>query len=1159
VSQQPADRNLLFGILALQMDFITRDDLVGAMQAWVLEKQTPLGRILVARGSLAEDEFALLEPLVAKHLRRHGDDPERSLAAAAPAAAAAVREALRGVADAEVEATLSHLGRDPTATPAPSGLTTRMASVGAPTADGERFQILRFHAKGGLGQVFVARDDELNREVALKEIQDRHADDEESRTRFLLEAEVTGALEHPGIVPVYSLGRHLDGRPFYAMRFIRGDSFKDAIDRFHGPSGPDPPPPRDLEFRKLLGRFVALCNTVAYAHSRGVLHRDIKPANVMLGPFGETLVVDWGLAKPMDRPELDPTSEERPIRPSSGGSVYQTMAGTPVGTPGFMSPEQAAGELDRLGPTSDIFSLGATLYALLTGRGPFSGRDLGEVRRKILSGDWPAPRQVRREVPRPLEAICLKAMARSPSGRYASARDLADDIEHWLADEPVAAHRERWGERLARWSRRHRAWTRAAAASLLAISAVSVVAAVVVNGARHREAEAYRQKEEKEERLRIRREADQARALEEILRGRAAIAANDVDRAREVASALGTLLAADTMSPELVAQGRALIAAIRSRQAERAEVDRVEAAYRDFRTLADDATYHRMLSEGINPRAELDRARAAARAALALFGVREDQDAAPAIPVKILGRGRGAEVRDGLYELLVILADAEADVPREPDQTDEDHAAAAMAGSRRALRILDRARRLGIRTRSHHLRCAGCLEQCGDTAAAERERALARAFEPTRASDFFLAGIELLRRGELAGAADQLERALRADPGHFWAQFYLASCKLRMHLPAEAKAHLTAALGRRPGFLWGHLLRGVAHDELKDYDAAEADFRAAEAIDAKEAGIFVNRGAMEIHRGRLDAAVADLRRAIQLRPDQYQARMNLATALARQKRFGQAAVELDEAVRRVPSLPALYIQRGHLNLERGNQAAGLRDLRLAVRLTPAGTPLAHRFRAEEYLEQGKPAEAIREFDRFLAFGEPVADVFRARGLAKARLGDYPGALDDYNRSLELDPDAPNILVARGWAYYNAPDKLALHEFERAVAINERNGVFIGDAYSGRGFFRALRGDYRPAVEDAEKALRHGRPDAWSTPFNVACIYAQAMERAVGDAPDLANTYREQALRLIRAAVDVAPVVERPVVWRNVLADPALEPIRRRPEFAALRSRFAALE
>ena len=181
---------------------------------------------------------------------------------------------------------------------------TAIPSVGEPSLAGQRFRILRPHASGGLGEVFVARDEELHREVALKQIQDRYADHPESRSRFLLEAEITGGLEHPGIVPVYGLGHYPDGRPFYAMRFIRGDSLKEAIEQFHradGQPGRDPGE-RALALRQLLRRFVDVCNAIAYAHSRGVLHRDLKPGNVMLGPYGETLVVDWGLAKPIGRP-----------------------------------------------------------------------------------------------------------------------------------------------------------------------------------------------------------------------------------------------------------------------------------------------------------------------------------------------------------------------------------------------------------------------------------------------------------------------------------------------------------------------------------------------------------------------------------------------------------------------------------------------------------------------------------------------------------------------------------------------------------------------------------------------------------------------------------------------------------------------------------------
>src|SRR5262249_40026455 len=177
-------------------------------------------------------------------------------------------------------------------------------SDGPPPGEQSRYRILRFHAKGGLGEVFVAEDTELHREVALKEIKPAHAGDTQSRGRFLLEAEITGRLEHLGIVPVYGLGAYPDGRPYYAMRFIQGDSLKQVIGDFHAADLPGRDPgERSLAFRQLLRRFVDVCNAVAYAHNRGVLHRDLKPGNIMLGEYGETFVVDWGVAKVIGHPD----------------------------------------------------------------------------------------------------------------------------------------------------------------------------------------------------------------------------------------------------------------------------------------------------------------------------------------------------------------------------------------------------------------------------------------------------------------------------------------------------------------------------------------------------------------------------------------------------------------------------------------------------------------------------------------------------------------------------------------------------------------------------------------------------------------------------------------------------------------------------------------
>jgi tetratricopeptide (TPR) repeat protein/tRNA A-37 threonylcarbamoyl transferase component Bud32 len=349
--------------------------------------------------------------------------------------------------------------------------------VGTATSDGLRFRVLRPHARGGLGAIFVAMDNELHREVALKQILDSHADDPVSRQRFLLEAEVTGGLEHPGIVPVYGLGTYGDGRPYYAMRFIRGDSLKEAIERFHADTVlRKDPGKRSLELRKLLRRFTDVCNAIDYAHSRGVLHRDIKPGNVIVGKHGETLVVDWGLAKATGR--SDPASGERTLLPASASGSAETLPGSALGTPAYMSPEQAEGDLEHLGPRSDVYSLGAALYCLLTGKPPFAG-DAVEVIPRVQRGDFPPPRAIDPSLDRALEAICRKAMAKRPEDRYGSCRALAEDLERWMADEPVSAYREPLSARARRWARHHRTGVTGAAAALLAgVIGLAAVAAV---------------------------------------------------------------------------------------------------------------------------------------------------------------------------------------------------------------------------------------------------------------------------------------------------------------------------------------------------------------------------------------------------------------------------------------------------------------------------------------------------------------------------------------------------------------------------------------------------------------------------------------------------------------------------------------------------------
>lgn len=385
---------------------------------------------------------------------------------------------------------------------------TRLAQLRGRLESDNRFRIIRLHGTGGLGEVFVAKDQVLDRDVALKWI--REPAGSESKARLVREAKIIGKLEHPGIVPAYSLECDHDGQPYYAMRLIRGDSLLDAIGQYHK-NGRD-----NTDLRHLLDRFRAICNAIAYAHRRGVIHRDLKPANVMLGEFGETLVIDWGLAKQLGETAMcEPGGDDAVTRPRSdfGDDATPTRQGTVMGTLAYMSPEQRAGKMDEVGPASDIYSLGATLYHILTGNPPEVRKHVGEeasdLTTRVLTGEatehFAPAREANPEIPGALDAICLKAMAHNPRHRYASAQHLADDVEKWLADDPVSAWSEPWSERARRWVGRHPGVTLALGVTLI----LSISFAVFLNNAR---SDAERAKQEAEK---ARNDAEQARAAAE--------------------------------------------------------------------------------------------------------------------------------------------------------------------------------------------------------------------------------------------------------------------------------------------------------------------------------------------------------------------------------------------------------------------------------------------------------------------------------------------------------------------------------------------------------------------------------------------------------------------------------------------------------------------
>ncbi len=336
----------------------------------------------------------------------------------------------------------------------------------APDLTGTRYRIVERIARGGMGTVYLAEDTMLGRRVALKvlDVPDARG---ELAARMLREARILARLEHPGVVPIHDVGRLADGRVFYTMKFVQGSRLDQHLQ--HVTSLPD-----------LLRIFQKICDAVAFAHAHGVLHRDLKPTNIMVGPFGEVLVMDWGVAKilrglaggadaefggPAQEPgtphraESASARQELPVgnspAPPTAGPA-ETAHGVVLGTPGYMAPEQARGEISSLDERVDVFALGAILRFLLTGHSPQEATTAGAADRSASESSSERKSLFNSAVPRPLAAIRAKAMSHDPAERYATAEELAADVARYLDGLPVIAYPEGVFGKAARLISRHR-------------------------------------------------------------------------------------------------------------------------------------------------------------------------------------------------------------------------------------------------------------------------------------------------------------------------------------------------------------------------------------------------------------------------------------------------------------------------------------------------------------------------------------------------------------------------------------------------------------------------------------------------------------------------------------------------------------------------------
>ena len=464
-------RDVALAIAVLEGRHLSRRELAGAVKDWTAHGDKPLGEHLVDKELLAAELRNELEVKADNHLHRVG------------ARASTSRGDGRQSATASMYGELDHSGEV-------VKLLGLVAATDLDKDDQQRcvtagYKLLRKLGQGGMGTVWLARDEQLGRLVAIKEMRRSGASDAEI-SRFRREAQVTGRLEHPSIVPVHQLGEHADsGKAFYVMRFLGKRTLEDAITEYH--ERRDAGDTNPMHLHRLLSAFVTVCQAIAYANSRNVVHRDLKPENIALDDYGQVIVLDWGLAKLNGRGELN--EEFGDLELSEMAAADNTTAGQVLGTPMYMAPEQAAGRVDEIEQTTDVYGLGAILFAILTGYAPHekihdslsSTSRVTELLQQIVNSPAVRALSLNSDAPPELDAICAKAMANKRYARYATALDLAEDIQRWIAGEPVSTYTEPLRTRVRRWIGQHRRISQLAAV----FSTVVIVSTITLGLSSH--------------------------------------------------------------------------------------------------------------------------------------------------------------------------------------------------------------------------------------------------------------------------------------------------------------------------------------------------------------------------------------------------------------------------------------------------------------------------------------------------------------------------------------------------------------------------------------------------------------------------------------------------------------------------------------------------
>lgn len=878
-----------------------------------------------------------------------------------------------------------------------SGAEVAAAPTACPGMHIGRYRVLRALGSGGQGSVWIAEDTELGRPVAIKFL---NAGAEKHRQRFVQEARLLARLSHPNIVPVYDVGLEAVP-PYLVMEFVEGVPLEKAA--------------RALSHQRLAQLMVKVAQAVAYMHEHGTIHRDLKPENVLMRNNGEVVVVDFGLAKDL----------ETDLRLSRTGAV--------AGTPAFMAPEQILGNHMNVGPLTDVYGLGALLYTLLAERPPFAGRTSLELMSNILNTDPKPPSEFRRTVPSQLEAICLKALEKSPERRYASALAMGEDLQRFLAGEPVLARSP------SRWMRlRRRLWRRRIALAVTGLlSAMALTLGILVP-----------------ELERAKRTTHEAQQRQQDLQ------------------VLGTLWAQVVVAKQGLHQESQDPAKVR---------ERIERAVQDVSGfIAQHGKYpqgYYVAGWGKLYLNRLDEAEADIRKSIEL-----EPEFAPGWA--LLGRIKLDQYQRALYgtpfgeeqrreRIARFLEEAKEALDRGWGQdsgqsasggsiarwgltkTPEDDVAEVVARALWLRYVANRPEAAREFLEETH-RSNAVSEVCNllgnldpDPSSRVRWQTEAIRFMPHHPKAYLDRGGARADLGENSEAVQDDTKAITLNPLDPIAYVNRGVAKNQMRDYRGAVEDLTKAIELDPDYASAYTNRAAARIYLEDSRGAIEDARKAIELDPEDASAYDNRG---VARGRLGdeaGAVEDATRAIELAPKDARPYRNRAGGRVRLKDFHGAIEDATKAIELHPKDARAYAFRGSAKGLLGDFAGADEDLTAAIHLGD-GVAWVYSNRAAARVARKDFAGAIQDYSKAIDLDPRDALSYANRAGGKLTLGDYAGAIEDASQAIRLDPGLALAHRNRGQArmalkQYSEADRELSHAIELYPALQEQLKPILQEA------------------------------------------------------------------------------------------------------------------